>query len=203
MKKTFIIASILVVLIALGAFFGYRWHQQNTIIETLIPHVKNASLRTSNAVSVETSERTKISYKEWFEKLEADISDIDKRLLEVQTVTTPAIKTKTDPIVNYLKGCQELLRTLLLKARKQLQMSSTFKWAETSITHYYNRSSAEQVIKEFQKTEKEFEESKSDIITSAKKLGELRTQVASFVSKDNLIDTAELDKLVNFFSKKD
>lgn len=202
MKRTVIIIFF-IALIVLGAFFGYRWHQQNTIIETLIPHIKNASLRTSNAINLETSESSKVTYKEWFEKLEADISDIDKRLLDVQTMSTPAIKTKNDTIVSYLKACQELLRTLLLKARKQLQMTSTFKWAENSITQYYNRSSAEQAIKEFQKTQKEFEESKSDIITSAKKLGEARTQVASVVSKENLIDTAELDKLVKLFSKKD
>ena len=209
--KRIVIIAGLVVVAAIGVYFGYHWHQQSKLIEAITPHVKNTSIRTSNALSYEITEGSKITYKELFEKLEADISEIDKRLLEVQTISTPATKIKTDIVFAYLNGCQEMLRAQLWKYRKQLALSSASKWFDKSLGLYkvvgyygfeYARKTVEEALKALNEAGREYEEAKSNLVVTAKKLTEIRTQIASIVSADNLVDPNALAKVVDVNNKK-
>ena len=53
------------------------------------------------------------NFKELFEKLESDVAEIDKRILDVQTTATPKNKEITDPVLAYMNSSQELLRAVL------------------------------------------------------------------------------------------
>ncbi len=73
------------------------------------------------------------------------VAEIDKRIIDVQTLATPENKEVTDPVLAYLKGGQELLRALLQKYRKQLSVSSANDRLEREMddlrnaTTYYSR----------------------------------------------------------------
>ena len=89
MKKPIIITMI-VVFISVGGYFGFRQYEQHKFIESILPPVKNSSLHLMNVVRYEIDDGTNISFKELFDKLEANIAEIDKRIIEVQTIATPA-----------------------------------------------------------------------------------------------------------------
>jgi hypothetical protein len=206
MKRLTIIIVCIVAVTVAGGYFGYRWYQQNQLIKAITPYVKNASLRTSNALVYETETGSKITFKELFEKLESHISEIDNKLLEVQTLSTPAIKAKADLAISYLRCCQELLRAQLSKYRKQLALSSSMDWAEKSVELYrdagyygrdYARKHSDEALKQMRKAGQEYEEAKSDLAKTATKLIEARTGVSSILSTDILVDSKVLLKVVD------
>src|SRR5215470_7062569 len=121
MKKVTIAAVVL--LIAGMGYIAYGKYEHNRFVASLVPHVKNSSLRVVNSTRYETDGGSLISAKELFEKLESDIAEIDKQLLEVQTLSSPKTSSITDPTVEYLKASQECLRALLQKYRKFLALS--------------------------------------------------------------------------------
>jgi hypothetical protein len=78
----------------------------------------------------ESEGASKITFKEFFEKVESDIGEIDQRLLEVQTLSSESTKEVTDPTVHYLKASQVYSRALLTKYRKKLALSSAMDRSE-------------------------------------------------------------------------
>ena len=66
------------------------------------PTIKNTSLRLANGFIYETTDKSPITFKELFDKLEVDIGEIDKRILEVQTIAAPGQKSIADSTVEYM-----------------------------------------------------------------------------------------------------
>lgn len=206
MKRMVIVIACVVAVVVAGGYLGYRWHQQSQLVKAITPHVKNVSLRTSNALTFETGTESKITYKELFERLESHITEIDNKLLEVQTVSTPATKTRADVSISYVRGCQELLRAQLSKYRKQLILSSSIDWANKSMELYrgagtytfdYARKHSDEAIKDMKKAGQEYEEAESDLIKTIKKLVETRKNVSSFLPADILVDNKVLLEIIN------
>jgi len=206
MKRLAIIIVCIITLSVAGGYFGYRWYQQNQLIKAITPYVKNTSLRTSNALVYETGTESKITFKELFERLESHISEIDNKLLEVQTLSTPATKGKADLAISYLRGCQELLRAELSKYRKQLALSSSMDWVVKSIELYrdagyygreYARKHSGEALNEMGKAKQEYEEARLDLAKTATKLIEARNGVSSILSADILVDSKVLLKVVD------
>lgn len=202
MKKIFI--SLIIVMASLG-YFGFEQYQQSKLVDSLVPHIKNASLRLTNTIHYETDKNTKITYKELFEKIESDISELDKRMLEVQTLATPKTSETTDPAVAYLKSSQELLRALLQKYQKSFALNNAMSWTQKQLDEYrtssgysveYAKHSLDKAIKDFHEAEQEMNAAIPGIITSAKRLKEVRNQLARTFSVDVLVPETELDKLV-------
>jgi len=117
MKRKIILVGLVMVALA-GVYFSVQWYKQSQLIKAITPHVKNVSLRTTNSLNYDINDNTNITYKELLEKIDADISEADKRILEVQTLTTSLKQANTDIVISYLRGCQELLRAQSAKYRK-------------------------------------------------------------------------------------
>jgi hypothetical protein len=205
------IAAAIAIVIAIGGYIGYSKYEQHKFQESITPHVKNASIRLANAVRYETEKDTKISYKELFEKLESDVSEIDKRIIDVQTIAAPNNKEVTDPVLDYLKGGQELLRALLLKYRKHLALSSARDWADRTIdeirsTRYYGREyalkSADKAIKDLEKAANEYDEATADVVSAARKMADVHSKVAPYIRSDALTDVAVFQAIVQKNEKK-
>lgn len=197
MKK--LIAAVVVVLIAIGGYAGVTLYKKHKFFEAICPHVKNSSLRLSNSARYETEKETKITFSELFGKLEADIAEIDKRILEVQTIATPSSKEITDPVLDYMKDSQELLRTLLTKYRKMMALKSADNWANQAVqelrtTNYYGfeyaKKASDKSLKDLQKAIDGYEESILDVIAATKKLKGVYVKVAASLPGDTLVDPA-------------
>ncbi len=196
MKRKIIIGVVIFAVIASG-YVGFIKYEQHKFLESITPHIKNTSLRLTNDLRYETEEGTKITYKELFEKLESDIAEIDKRILDVQTIATPKNKEVTDPVIAYLKGGQELLRTLLLKFRKELAVRSATTIIERSLddlrnaNHYsfeYTKKAADRALNDLKKADAEYKEAKSDIRNAANNMKKIHAKLPTNIPRDALAD---------------
>jgi hypothetical protein len=205
MKKKVIIALLLIVIVAAG-YIGFIKYEQFKLVKSITPHVKNASLRLENALRYETENNTKITYKELFEKLESDVSEIDNRILAIQTIATPNDKKVIDPVLEYLKSSQEFLRALLSMYRKQLAYGSIRDWTEQSLDDLKNAGSSyereyaskafDNAIKEAEKSLKEYGDSQTDILSAAKNMKEMRSKAAVTIPIDALADPNIFESII-------
>ena len=202
MKK--VLTAVVVFAVAIAGYFGYSTYEQHKFVESIRPHVKNVSLRLTNASRYETEDGTKITFKELFEKLESDIAEIDKRILDVQTIATPANKDATDPVTDYMKGNQELLRALLTKYRKQLAVSTASDWVDRSLdelrssNHYgfeYAKKATDKAIKELDKAIEESGKATADVVVTVTNLKDALARVTVVAPSDTLIDLTILDAI--------
>ena len=210
--RTIIVAVVILLLTAAG-YFGHKKYEEHKFVESITLHVKNASVRVANAVRY-NQEPNKITYNEFFAKLDTDVSDIDKRILEIQISSTPVTKEKTDAIVSYLRACQRLLRSIVAKDRKSIAVDSTVEWARqrkeyvedvldngSSIVKSTLKTSLLKATKEsmdaLKKAQYEWEEAISDLSAAARELSDSRSKVLGVVSVDSLIDSAALERIVN------
>jgi len=203
MKKALAGVTLLVVIGA--GYFGYGHYQRQQFIERLLPHVKNASLRVENSARYETEDDSKITFKELFDKLEADIAEVDKRLIEVQTLASPDTAALSDPVVAYLKGTQVYLRAMLLKYRKGLAVSSASNWATQQIEDLrassgygvdYARRSADKALKDLTQAQSEYNETIPELRVAAEKLKELRAPLALFLPADALVTESQIEAVI-------
>jgi len=195
-----------------GAYVGYTKYDQHKFVSSITPHVKNVSLRLANALRYETESNTKITFKELFEKLETDISEIDKKLLDIQTASSPTYASITEPVLAYVKGTQELLRAFLLRTRKDLALSSAIDWADTSLStareaNIYSREfalkAADKAMAVADKFTKERRDAAIELSAAATKMVALRTSAATYIDEDALVEVALLDKVAKQNAKED
>ena len=204
MKRALIVLLIvLLVGVMVGAgYFGFKKYEEQKIIKSVVPDVKNTSIRVKNILTYETESGSKITYKELIEKLEAYISEIDKKILETETASTSSTKEKINVILSYLKGCQELLRAQLAKNRNELVVTSSLQWADKAVDLYkgagyyendYARKTADEAIKDMNKAFSEYYEARTELSATSRKLSELLPKVAAVVPQENLIDKSTLE----------
>lgn len=200
-----LIATLAVVLVAISGYFGFTQYEQHKFVESIRPHVKNSSLRVMNATRYETDDGSRITFKELFEKLESDIAEIDKRILEVQTIATPGNKEITEPVLEYLRGSQELLRSLLTKYRKRLAVSNASEWTNRAINELRTAGAygaehaikaSDKALKDYQKAIDEYTESTIDVLGATKNLKSAYVKVAAILPSDVLVDLVIIDAIV-------
>ncbi|MGE0113098.1 hypothetical protein [Aquabacterium sp.] len=121
MKKTIIL--VIVILTGIAGYFGYQEYKVNEFVDIASPHLKNTSIRVAGEIDYMLASNSKITYKELLEKLEEDISEMDKRSLEIQTVASERNKEISLLAVEYVKASQVLSRSFLNHARKALAMT--------------------------------------------------------------------------------
>jgi len=204
MKKWIIVCAIILAVIAIaggGAYFAYRQHLDNQIIEGAYPSIKNTSLRVSNAIKLMDSRH--VTYKEAFEKIDADVAEIDKKLLDVQTASTASTEKWMTAIVGYLRSSQELLRAQSAMFRKQMLASSAVNWAErrfrapvdssNSFEQSYNLKARDEAMKDASNALAELRAAGQSVDVALTKLMQSRDTLSSFVPADTLIDTGLID----------
>lgn len=198
------LAVIAIALVAI-AYISYGEYQKGKLTDALIPHVKNASLRVANSARYETDADTKITFKELFERLEADIAEIDKLLIEVQTISSPKTAPISDPVVAYLKTSQEYLRAMLQKSRKTLAFSNAIEWTEKSLEDLkeasgygfdFAKRSADQAMKELGKAEDEVRAAVPELRVATEKLKAARSTLVATFPADALIPAEQLEAVI-------
>lgn len=209
MKKYIAVAAAIIIVGV--AYLGYVQYEKSRLIDSITPHVKNISLRVVNSTRYETEADTKITFKELFEKLEVDIAEVDKRLIDVQTIASPKTAKLTGPVITYLKTSQDYLRALLQKYRKTMKVNIAMNWSDKTLDDLRNSSgygfdfakrSADTAIKELEVAGKEYEDSKVELRASTLKLKETRTAIASILPEDSLIPVAQLDAVISKYAPK-
>lgn len=210
MKKKIVTAGLIAVLAAGGAY-GYKQHQRTEVISSVTPSVKNASIRVLNASKLET-DKTSITFKELFDRLEADTAEIEKRNIEIQSLANKDNSDITDPAVAYMRDCQEFSRALNLKYRKTLAFSNAMERVDdvlnepmpsSSYGYEYRKSRRDKVLAEMNKTADEAKTARADLVATTKRLRETRMKVAVIFSDDALVPTAQLDAIIKANSEKE
>lgn len=203
MKK--IIGIVLLLACALAAYFGYVKYSEHKLIESLAPHIKNTSLRVANALAYE-NDSANMTFIELFSKIESDIAEIDKRLLEVQTIASPANKAKTDAVIDYLKSGQGLLRSLLGIYQKELAIITGTKVGETirkayensnSYTVEYAKNAYEEAEENLRKAYAEKKEARTVFLASLKIMDKSRVKMSAFMPAEKLLDSTVLKKIID------
>lgn len=193
-------AIVIAVILSVAGYFGYAKYQESQFIQTLTPHVKNTSLRVGNSTRFET-EKTNITFKELFDRLEADIAEIDRRVLEIQSVSTPKT-TVAEPTIAYMKASQEYLRALLQKYRKHLAANNALDWSKNMKQNLLDSNSygLSFALQQLTKAVSDLEDATAAVTAAEKdvqetvgKLKDARAMVASIYSEDALVPTTQLD----------
>ena len=213
MKKNIAVAIAIALASSIICYFGYQKYKLNEFIELASPHIKNTSLRVANELGYELDQSTKITFKEIFNKLEEDISEMDKRNLEVQTITNAKNKDISAPAVEYIKACQVLARSLLDYNRKLLGRNSASDWADSQLADYkasigtysseYAKKSTDKAINDLEKANSDYFETMPGIIDSAKKLKASREVASKIFQNEALVSQDRLDELINKFTPKE
>ncbi len=213
MKIKFIVITLVAIFttaLAVGSYFGYQRYETSQLIAAITPHVKNASIRVQNSTRFETESDSKATFGEVFEILEIDIAEIEKHLIEVQTLTNPNTAVIAEPSVIYLKSSQEYLRALLHKFRSILKSSSATESAEEAIadlrssSHYgfdYAKLRADKALKELEEANKDLQDSKPELAAAARKLILSSTALQGTLASDSLVPISQLQAVSDMNSE--
>ena len=202
MKKILgvVVAAALIVV----AYYSYQNYQRTELIASLTPHLKNASLRVQNSARYELDPETKITFKELFDRLESDITEVDSRLIEVQTLSTPESASITDPAVTYMRSSQEFLRAALQKYRAALSYSTASSMVDDALeelrssNHYgfeYANRRADKAIGELRKAGEELAAAGPALATAADQLADAAAPLRETFAPDALIDAKVLQEI--------
>jgi prefoldin subunit 5 len=182
MKNKVIFYSVVILLIVAVSFFGFRYYKIKSTMGTITPLLQNVSLRVTNDARYEY-ESTKITYKELFEKIEKDLSEIESKIIDIQSLPTIFCEDKISVAISYAQSCQELLRTLLNKNRKFLAVQSALEWNKKAFNLYlgsisyggeYAKKTFDEASSDVKTKIQEFKEASQDISTAIKKVEDAR-----------------------------
>ncbi len=201
-----IIGLFVAAVIAVAGFFAFQEYEKSKFVASLAPHVKNTSLRLMNSTRHEVESDTKITFKELFDRLDGDISEVEKHLLDVQTLSSPKTTVITEPTLAYLKASQEVLRTMLSKYRKSMKLSlasdrSTEALAELRTSSGYGveyaSRSMDKALEALKAAEAEHKTAAPEFVASVEKLSETRTRVQKIFPIDALVSEERLKMLMD------
>lgn len=140
-----------------------------------------------------------------FERLDTDTAEIEKRSIDIESMATKKTADPTDPVVAYMRNCQELSRALSMKYRKQLAFNNSVESVEeateelrtsNSYGYEYAKNRGKRAIEQMEKASKESQSAIIDLGRAAEKLKESRSKLAQVLPEDTLVPLKELDPLV-------
>jgi hypothetical protein len=205
-KSLIIFLGVVLVTIPMvfAGLYMYRTQQDKKLIATFNPSIKNSSLRLKNELGYMFGD-SQITYREFFENLEKDISEINNNLICIQSASTPRVKEKTEKLIEYLKASQETLRCMLNNSRKRLAKESAVESAKESqryfdnlgyLGQYYARTAANESRERISKADREVKESAEEFVSSLKKLKSAREAVVNIVPPDCLLEFGILNNVI-------
>lgn len=202
MKKFALIAVLC--LIVGGGYYFYQQHKRTELVETVSPAIKNATIRITNSSKFELA-ASNITWKEMFDRLEQDTSEIEKRNIDVQALATNATATITTPAIAYMQDCQELSRALLLKYRKRFAFSNASDRMDESLddireadsySFKYAKKRSDKALADLKKAQEEEASAIADLGKAASKLKQSRAKLSGTFPEDALIAPATLDAII-------
>lgn len=201
MKK--VLALALAIALAASAFYGYKQYKRSELIETVAPLVKNASIRVTNSAKLATG-NSSITFKEMFDRLDTDTAEIEKRSIDIESMSTKETADITTPAVAYMRDCQEFSRALSMKYRKQLAFSNAIESVEDARHDLrtagpygfdYAKKRGDAAIEKMDKAAEEAKTAVIDFAKAAEKLKLSRTKLATVLPDDALVSLAQLQPL--------
>jgi hypothetical protein len=203
MKRAIIVAAALAAsgLLAYLAIVQYRERQVPPVV---FQHVKNTSLRLSDCFSYEL-ESSHITYKELFEKIDKNISEIDSKIIDVRTLQTRSNEARLTPLLEYMKLSQEALRGQEMLYHKQLDVSSAVESSQEAVRElqsasYYSREyalrSAMRADEQFTKAALEYEQANQSLRQTIDHLAKARRSASNVATADILFDPQLPTKLL-------
>jgi hypothetical protein len=202
MNRKVVLYSTAVIFIVAISFFGYRYYKIRTALGTITPLLQNVSLRVSNDVRYEY-EPSKITFKELFERIEKDLSEIDSKIIDIQSLPTTFSEDKISVAVAYAQSCQELLRALLNKNRKMLAAQSAIEWSKKALhlelragyDNQYARNISDDAWGDAKSGIQELKDSTQEVSTVIKKVEETGKKASEIFPAKVIVDERVLDKL--------
>ena len=202
MKKWLILAAVCVAaLVAPAGYLVYSHLRDNKVIEGAYPSVKNTSLRVTN--SLQLIESHNVTYKELFEKIDSEVAELDKRLLEVQSASTPSTEKWMHALADYIRASQEALRAEEGMARQKMMAHSAVEFADRQTERLYAernpygvkylQSAAEEAVTDATNKLKEAKKAARAWDVALGKLAQARDIITPFVPADALVDPALIE----------
>jgi branched-chain amino acid transport system substrate-binding protein len=202
-KVSATVLVVLTVLVAAG-YFAYTEYHRAQVLAQIRPAVKNASIRISQNLEIELRP-SHITYKEFFEKTEASIAELDKKAIELRSLEAGTGQDAIDSATTYLANGQELLRVQLQKARADLALSSAFDtWqrhlSEARLDSGYGRSLgyrfASRSNEEVQKARADVEEKGAQFTDALRNFSDVLQKTAEVLPISILVDPKVLKELL-------
>jgi hypothetical protein len=209
MKKTIITIGLAAALAAGGAY-GYKHHQRTELIASVTPSVKNASIRVLNSSKLDT-DKTSATFKELFDRLEADTAEIEKRSIEIQSLSSKENAEITEPAVAYMRDCQEFSRALNMKYRKSLAFSNALDrlndileepMPSSDYAFELRKSRRDKALEESTKASQEAKSAGADLVAATSRLKASRAKMVAILPDDALVPVAQLDAVIKLNSEK-
>jgi hypothetical protein len=207
MKRKVIFYSIAALVALTISFYGFRYYKIKSTMGVVAPLLQNISIRVANTARYE-SKPTKIIFQERLEKCERDISEIESKIIDIQSMHAPFCADKLAAAIAYAQSCQELLSTLLNKNRKVIAVYASVEKSSKAIQlflgtgfdgpEYMQKIYAEKIaaesVNELRANLKEVNEALQEVLTVIQKVDSERTKVA-FLPAKSIVDASVLDDL--------
>lgn len=208
MKKVIGIGLVVLGLVV-GGYFGFVKYRESQLIAAVAPLVKNGSIRVNDSVLIEIDPGN-ITFGEAIKKLDKNTSEIDKKIIEVQSLDGSVAPGMQSSAVEYLRSGQALTRSLAGLNRKSLSLSvaranSDAEMKELRASSGYSVEfavkSARRANEALGKAGAEYFEQVPEMCASAKKFKEQREKFLKSGMAEVVINLENLDKLANKCTK--
>lgn len=210
MKKVIGVGVVVLGLVA-GGYIGILKYREAQLVAAVSPLVKNGSIRINDAMLVELDPGN-ITYGEAIKKLDENTSEIDKKIIELQSLDASSAPGMQLAAVEYLRAGQSLTRSLTGLTRKSMALSSARTRSADEVAELSSASgyaldyaikSARRANEAFKQAGIEYHEQFPAVCGAAKKLKEQREKFLKSGATEDVINLANLDKLVNTCEKDD
>lgn len=204
MKKT-IGVSLVVVGLVIGGYFGFLKYRESNLMAAISPLLKNGSIRVNDSVLIEIDPGN-ITFGEAIKKLDENTSEIDKKIIEVQSLDAAVAPAIQSSAVEYLRSAQALTRSLAGLNRKAFSLHSAKKHADEELKEMrassgysveYAVKSARRANDDYRKAIAEYTEQLPEMCDFAKNFKEHREKFLKNGMSENVINLENLDKLLN------
>jgi hypothetical protein len=199
MKVKVATGIILLSSIVVAGYIGYLIYNEHKFITQISPSVKYVSTRINDLLKYEV-EPSQIRFQELFDKSDLSIREIDNKVSEVQALSTTATSKKIEPVMNYMKSGQDLLRAQSAKYHAQLASSTAKDFTEKILKEYETGRSpgnpiftARDVYEAEQKEKKKEEESRESSLNfrlALSKFSDSYKPATTIIPADCLVDMA-------------
>lgn len=206
MKKNTLAGIFFVTILGILSIFGYETYRENSAKEAAQPAVKLASAYLSQFINYER-ESTNITYIEYFRKAEGAINELDKKEIELRSMTTSKNKALYQEAADYIRLSQSLIRELANSYRNSLELRALSASADRSVKRamsasvgtYESELATNKASVSLNDAEKHLSKSKQTLrnITSfAKEIQKKSDSLGKTFGEDSLIEKAVLDALI-------
>ncbi|MDN2716959.1 MULTISPECIES: hypothetical protein [unclassified Janthinobacterium] len=208
MKKLLGVGFV-VVCLAIGGYWGSIKYRESQLLAAIAPLVKNGSIRVNDSILVEVDPGN-ITFGEAIKKLDENTSEIDKKIIELQSLDASIAPGKQTSAVEYLRVGQVLTRSLAGLSKKSLTMNSTQKRSDEEMKAVraasgyaieYAVKSALRANEAATKAAIDYFEQLPEMCESAKKFKDQRQKLLNDGMSENVINPENLDKLANKCNK--